>query len=163
MAFHARDQMDDYLRGLLTPAERECFARHVALCPSCQGALEESTDARQCLEWLAPTEAPPEPGPDFYFRVQQSIEHRFSQGWFNTLAASLRPRLAYPLVFLVLLLVAWALTYETREADDGLLAMEFPAAEFAQMSFSDVSADRSVSQDLVMMNLVELPEDESRE
>lgn len=158
MANHVRDQMDDYLSELLDPGARAHFERHLAGCPSCKEAWKISLETRRCLEWLLPAEAPPEPGPDFYCRVRESIEKKLSYGWFGSLAAAMHPRLAYPLVFLGLLLLAWTLTYQSGDVEDGLLAMEYPATEFAQMAFSD--AEPSVSHDLIMMNLVELPEEE---
>ena len=158
MGYHVRDQMDVYLAHLLDSARHADFERHVAVCSDCKEALMAAREACQCIEWLLPTEAPPQPGPDFYHRVAQSIEQKRTTGWFGTLAATMRLRLAYPLVFLGLLLVAWTLTYDARDAEDGLLAMEYPASEFAQMIFSD--ADEVSSQDLVMRTLVELTEED---
>ena len=158
MGNHVRDQVDDYLRDVLDPGARGDFERHIAGCPSCQRAVETALDTRQYFQWLAPTEAPPEPGPDFYFRVRASIDQRLARSWLESLAAAMRPHLAYPLLLLGLLLVAWALTYQSREVEEGLVAMEYPATEFAQMS--SVYVDRTISQDLIMMNLVELPEEE---
>jgi hypothetical protein len=158
MGYHVRDQVDEYLGRLLDPATQASFERHLGVCPGCQEALKAAQEARQCIDWLVPTEAPPQPGPNFYHRVAQSIEQKRAYGWFGTLAMTMRPRLAYPLVVLGLLLVAWTFTYEARVADDGLVAMEYPASEFAQMTFSD--ADEVSGQDLVMRTLVELPEEE---
>ena len=157
MGHHVQEQLDDYLAKLLDSAAHANFERHVAICSDCKDALTAAREARQCMEWLAPTEAPPQPGPDFYYRITQSIEQKRTYGWFGTLAATMRPRLAYPLAFLGLLLVAWTLTYDSRDAEDGLIAMEYPASEFARMTFSD--ADEALGQDLVMRTLVELPEE----
>jgi hypothetical protein len=158
MGHHVQEQLDDYLAKLLDSAAHANFERHVAACSDCKEALTAAREARQCMEWLVPTEAPPQPGPDFYYRVAQSIEQKRTTGWFGTLAATMRPRLAYPLAFLGLLLLAWTFTYDSRDAEEGLIAMEYPASEFAQMIFSD--ADEVSGQDLVMMTLLELPEEE---
>ena len=158
MGYHVRDQMDDYLAHLLDSARHADFERHVAVCSDCKEALMAAREACQCIEWLLPTEAPPQPGPDFYYRVAESIEQKRTRGWFGTMAATMRPRLAYPLAVLGLLLVAWTLTYDNRDAEDGLIMMEYPSREFAQMTFSD--ADETSSHDLVMMTLVDLPEEE---
>jgi len=158
MGNHVRDQVDDYLRDVLDRGARQGFERHITGCPACQRAVETALDTRQYFQWLAPMDAPPEPGPDFYFRVRASIDQKLARSWLGSLAAAMRPRLAYPLLLLGLLLVAWALTYESREVEEGLVAMEYPATEFVQMSSLEV--ERSVSQDLIMMNLVELPEEE---
>src|SRR5262249_39272696 len=105
---------------------------------------------------LLPLDAPPTPGPGFYASVEKSIERRMAWNWFDSLGAVLRPRLVYPLLFLGLLAAAWTLTSEgVREPDEGLTAIEYPTAEFAQMKFT--TADHDVSEDMVMNNLVELP------
>jgi len=130
---------------------------HIAHCPSCRQALTAAREARLCLGWLVPQDAPPQPGPDFYYRVQQSIERERLGGWFSSVAAAMRLRLAYPLAALCLLLVAWSLTFQGRESFpyDGLAETEYAAAEFARMSFS--YGDQA--QELVMMTLVGTPEE----
>jgi hypothetical protein len=90
--------------------------------------------------------------------VEQSIERRLTRNWFDSLGAVMRPRLAYPLLFLGLLAAAWTLTSDIREPEEGMTAIEYPSAEFAQMSFT--TADHDQSEDLVMMNLVEMPEEQ---
>jgi len=155
MRGHIHDRLDAYLEGLLDSASQERFSVHVAGCRSCRNAVVAAQDARQCLDWLRPEEATPVPGPDFYNCLEQSIDKRLSRNWFENLAGAMRPRLAYPLVILALLAVAWTYTTEPPPASEGLAAIEYPATEFAEMAFT--TADRELSQDLVMMNLVELP------
>jgi hypothetical protein len=155
MRGHIHDQLDAYLEGMLDPASQGCFDRHVAGCRPCQNALTQARNARLCLDWLIPEEAAPVPPADFYCRVEQSIESRLSHNWFENLAGAMRPRLAYPLMFLLFLTAAWTVTYEAPEPEEGLAAIEYPATEFAEMAFT--TADRELSEDLVMMNLVDLP------
>ena len=155
MSLHIQERLDDYLDQVLDPGSRDLFDRHVAACGSCRKALLAAREARQCMGWLAPEEAAPLPGPDFYYRLEQSIDKRISRNWFENLAGAMRPRLAYPLLFLGLLAAAWTLTYDLPESAEGLAAIEFPGTDFAQMAFT--TADRESSEDLVMMNLVDLP------
>ena len=159
MTHHIIERLDAYLEGLLDPATVAELEFHTARCGSCRMALEAARDSQQCMAWLLPIEAPPEPGPDFYVRVEQSIEQRLARNWFYALAAAMHPRLAYPLVFLALLVAAWGLTNEgmVLEAEEALVVMEYPATEFAQMAVT--GADREFGEDLVMMNLMELPEE----
>jgi anti-sigma factor RsiW len=155
MAQHIKNQLDEYLDGLLDSATHAEMERHIARCGSCRKAVEAAQETRQCMDLLMPIETPPVPGPEFYVRVEQSIERRLAWNWFDALGAAMRPRLVYPLLFLGLLAVAWAWTNNVREPDEGLTAIEYPTAEFAQMSFT--TADHDVSEDMVMTNLVELP------
>ena len=155
MTDHIHNQLDAYLEGMLHSASRGLFDRHVAGCGSCHKALRDAREARLCLDWLIHEDAAPVPAPDFYYRVEESIEKRISRNWFENLAGAMRPRLAYPLIFLGLLTAAWTLTTETPQPDEGLAAIEYPAREFAEMAFT--TADRELSEDLVMMNLVDLP------
>ena len=155
MREHVLHRLDAYLEDMLDSRSLEQFARHVAGCGSCRKALVAAREASQCLDWLKPDEAPPVPGREFYVRIQQTIDKRLSRSWFENLGAVMRPRLAYPLVFLSLLTAAWTLTSDVREPEEeGLAAIEYPATEFAHMSFT--TADIQASEDLVMMNLVEL-------
>jgi len=155
MAQHIKNQLDAYLDGLVDPATHADMDRHIVQCGSCRRAFEAARGARRCMDLLMPVEAPPEPGPGFYARLEQSIERRMARNWFDSLGAVMRPRLVYPLLFLGLLAAAWTLTSDVREPDEGLTAIEYPAAEFAQMTFT--TAEHDVSEDMVMMNLVELP------
>lgn len=155
MSGHIDDRLDAYLEGMLNPAQEEAFDRHVTGCAACRKALRAAREARQCIDWLLPTEAAPVPGPEFYVRVQESIDRQLSRNWFETLAGAMRPRLVYPLLLIGLLSAAWTLTVETREPEEGLAAIEYPTVEFAHMSFT--LSDRELSQDLVMTNLVDLP------
>jgi Putative zinc-finger len=155
LSSHIHNSLDAYLERMLDPVSEDQFDRHVAGCRSCRKALIAAREARQYIDWLLPTDPAPVPGPDFFYRVEQSIEKRVSRNWFENLAGAIRPRLAYPLLFLGLLAAAWTLTYNAPEPEEGLAAIEYPAAEFAQMAYT--TSDRELSEDLVMMNLVELP------
>jgi hypothetical protein len=155
--------LENYLNDLLDPAARTALERHAAECRSCDKALQEAMEAQRCVSWLKPSEPPPEAGVDFYYRVHASIEKELSRSWLIWLSAAMRPRLAYPLVFLGLLLGAWAFTQEIPLSEnEGLMAMEFPDQEFARM-LAGPTADGNIGRDLVMMNLVGLPEEAYRE
>ena len=155
MLCRRRDWIEDYLSETMEPARRSELERHLTHCPSCRQALTAAREARLCLDWLAPQDAPPQPGPDFYYRVQQSIERERLGGWFSSVTAAVRLRLAYPLTALCLLVLAWSLTFEGGDSFsyDGLAETEYPAVEFARMSFSH--GDQA--QELVMVTLVGTP------
>ena len=85
--------------------------------------------------------------------MQEAIEKRKGDGWFSDLAAALRPRLAYPLLSLAVLLMAWTLTFRPAEGGVELLELDFPPAPFANLSLSD--ADSALGRDLVLMSLVD--------
>ena len=155
MKAHVVDQLDAYFEELLDAQSAEYFRDHVAECRSCSRAFAEAQESRLCMDWLAPQEAPPVPGPEFYVRVERSIEKRLTRNWFENLAGAMRPRLAYPLAFLMLLAVAWTYTAQSREPEEGLAAIEYPTTEFTQMSYT--TSDIMASEDLVLSNLVELP------
>lgn len=156
MGNHIQDQIDAYLAERLSRRQQGLLEQHVGNCRLCQTALQEAQAARAYLQWLAPSEPPPQPGPAFYYRVQEAIERKRTSGWFRSWAAALHPHLAYPMTGLVLLLLAWALTYPSPDSEEGLLAMEFPSTEFVQLSFSD--EDWILGRDLAMKSLVEVPE-----
>lgn len=158
MGRHVKDRLDEYLTQRLDAESRQEVERHLGVCSSCQQALEETESARAFLQWLVPLDDPPEPGPGFYVRVRESIESRRPYGWFDTLAAGLSLRLSYPVALLGLLVVAWVLTFQQRDGDEALVAMEFPSVEFATMAFS--GADRSTAEDQVILSLVEMPEEQ---
>lgn len=157
MSNHIRKQMDDYLNGDLSHAAREAFEFHLEDCRSCRTALHAARETSQVLGWLMTSDSPPQPGPEFYYRVQAAIERKQAQGWLGTLAATLQPRLVYPLAMMALLLVAWALSVPRTNAGDAWDEVEYPSAEFAQMTFSN-DLDEG-NQDRMMENLVELPEE----
>ena len=156
MRGHVQDQMDAYLAEALGPEARRDFERHVQSCRACGDALGEAQSVRGYLQWLVSDEASPEPGPDFYLRVRESIERKQVSGWLGSLSVALHPRLAYPLLVLGLLLMAWALTFPGGNAEDELMAMEFPSAQFAGLSFTEVG--QTITYDDVMLSLVEVSE-----
>ncbi|MCH8269379.1 MAG: hypothetical protein IH846_17920 [Acidobacteria bacterium] len=156
MRHHVRDQVDDYLTGLLEPEADRDFVQHAGSCRSCGKALREARIVRFCLQWLRPREESPKPSLAFYSKVQEAIEKRKGDGWFSDLAAALRPRLAYPLLSLAVLLMAWTLTFRPAESGVEFLELELPAARFANLSLSDV--DSALGRDLVLMSLVDLTE-----
>ena len=158
MRHHVRDQVDDYLTGLLEPEAGRDFVQHAESCRSCGKALREARIVRFWLQWLRPREESPKPSLAFYAKVQEAIEKRKGDGWFSDLAAALHPRLAYPLLSLAVLLMAWTLTFRPAEGGVEFLELDFPPASFATLSSSD--ADRTLSRDLVMMSLVDLEEGE---
>jgi anti-sigma factor RsiW len=149
------EQLEEYLGGELSSGEEQAFEEHVQRCRACREALAEARSSHSYMAWLVPEEAPPAPGPGFYFRVQRGIEQKMESSWLAELTRSLRPRLAYPLVFLMLLSAAWTLTMEV-DADEEILAA-FPA-QFSTTISSE--AERMDSRDLVMATLVDLTDEE---
>ena len=153
---HINSRLEEYLAEELPPGEQQRVREHVSRCRPCRQALEEAQSARSYLRWLVPEEPPPVPGPGFYFRVQQAIERRVEAGWFGVVARSLRPRFAYPLLLLGLLFAAWTLTFDQDPVDESIFG--FPPEQFSSNISSE--ADRLASRDLVMMTLVEAPEED---
>jgi len=151
MQRHVDEQLEEYLTGELSLKEQREIREHLHCCPSCERALAETQSARSYLAWLVPDEAPPAPGPGFYFRVQQAIERKEEASWLAELTRSLQPRLAYPLLLLVLLSAAWTLTFEVDADDDALIVL--PPTQFSATISTE--AERRVSRDLVMASLVE--------
>ena len=154
MRNHVRYRIEEYLMGLLDADAQRNFEQHIGSCRSCRKALQDSRDADSYLKWLLPLEAIPLPGPEFYSRVEKSIEKKLDSGWFSNLAAVLYgPRLVYPLLFLFLglLLAAWAQTVSTEWGEAGVLGI--PPARFSGTISSE--ADRANSRDLVMVSLME--------
>lgn len=156
MQFHVTDHFEDYLAGQLRGREHDRFEGHLRNCVSCRQALREAESSRRYLQWLRPSEPPPIPGPDFYVRVRQAIERKPS-GWLGNLAAALHPRLAYPLIFVVLMLAVWTVTLPNGELEE-LTPLDALTMQFASISFPD--ADQNHYRDLVMSNLVEVAEAE---
>lgn len=134
---HIREQIDEYLRGGLDHVSRSQVAAHLADCGGCRSAVAAARETSEVLGWMVPLEAPPQPGPEFYFRVQAAIEKEQSRGWLATLASTLQPRLVYPSAMMAVLMVAWMLSAPQSEALDGWDEMEYPSSEFAQMTFSN--------------------------
>lgn len=163
MANHIHDQLDHYLRDVLEPAARGQFDAHIEACGRCRQLVSEALEADDLLGMLAPTEAPPVPGPNFYFRVQDNIDKNVSQNWFSSLAATMRFQWTYPLVVMGILVAALALTSPNQDAEEGLMAMEYPSTDFAQMSFTEAAVDSNLGQDLVIMSLVDVSEPSGEE
>jgi anti-sigma factor RsiW len=149
------EQLEEYLAGELTSEEERLFTQHLRQCRSCADSLAEARNSRSYMAWLVPDEAPPVPGPAFYFRVQSSIERKMQSSWLTELSRSLQPRLAYPLVLLMLLSVAWTFSVDGDAEEDMLAA--FPA-QFSTTISSET--ERLDSRDLVMATLVDLTDEE---
>ena len=149
------EQLEEYLGGELSSSEEHAFGEHLNRCHACARALAEARSSHSYMAWLVPEEAPPTPGPGFHLRVQRAIEHRMESSWLAELTRALRPRLAYPLMLLVLLSVAWTLSVEVEYDDDSVFA--FPT-QFSDTISSE--ADRLDSRDLVMATLVDVTEEE---
>ena len=157
MRGHVQGQIDDFLAERLSRRQQWLFQQHVDSCRPCRTALHQAQVASSYLQWLVPSDPPPQPGPAFYRRVHETIQQEQSYGWFRSWAAVLHPHLAYPLVGLVVLLLAWTLTFPRQGLmEDSLMGMDFPASEFVQLSFSN--ADRGLGRDLVIRTLVDLPD-----
>jgi anti-sigma factor RsiW len=151
----AEEQLEEYLGGELSFEEERVFEEHLHLCRACAQSLAEARSSRSYMAWLVPEEAPPAPSPGFYFRVQGAIDRRMESSWLADLTRSLQPRLAYPLVLLMLLSAAWTLSVEV-DAEEDLLAA-FPT-QFSTTISSE--AERLDSRDLVMATLVDLTDEE---
>ena len=149
------EQLEEYLAGELTSIEEHAFGEHLDRCQACAESLAAARNSRSYMAWLVPEEAPPAPSPSFYFRVQSSIERKMESSWLTELTRSLQPRLAYPLLLLVLLSVAWTFSVEV-DADDDIIAA-FPA-QFSSTISSE--AERLHSRELVMATLVDLTDEE---
>ncbi len=154
MQNHVHDRLEEYLMDEMEPFAREIFENHVAKCRSCANRVRDARESQSYLAWLRPMEAPPRPGPDFYRKLERSIERKASSGWLPNLAAMLQgPRLAFPLLFLVLglLLTAWTMDFEPELTESGVLGI--PPARFSDAISSE--ADRLHSREMVMVSLVE--------
>jgi hypothetical protein len=154
MGNHVDDQVEEYLTGEMNSFALRIFEQHIAKCRFCAHALRDAREAQSCLAWLHPMEAPPEPGPDFYRKIEKSIERKAASGWLSSLAAALQgPRLAYPLLFLFLglLLTAWTFDFEPDWSDAGVLGI--PPARFSDTISSE--ADQLRHREMVMVSLVE--------
>jgi anti-sigma factor RsiW len=149
------EQLEEYLAGELSAEDERTFHEHLKECRACADSLVEARNSRSYMAWLVPEEAPPVPGPGFYLRVQRSIDRKMESSWLAELSRALQPRLAYPLVFLALLSVAWTFSFEA-DAEEDILAT-FPA-QFSTAISSE--AERLHSRDLVMATLVDLTDEE---
>lgn len=152
MHIYTKERLDEYLAGELGSLELRRFEHHIAECSSCALAVEDAQRVGAYLRALKPAEAVPQPGPEFYFKVQRSIQQKQSSGWFATMSTVLHtPRLAYPLLFLVMGL---ALTVWTTRTDDigdvGVFGIPQPV----------YTASASSDRDLVMTSLVDSAETE---
>lgn len=64
--------VDDYLDGVLTPADAATLERHVTTCPLCRSRLIRERNVRQLLRTLPA----PEPSPDFFDRAIAEVVAR---------------------------------------------------------------------------------------
>lgn len=156
MRRHVDELLEEYLAGELSLKEQREMRDHLHGCPSCERALAEAQNSRSYLAWLVPEEAPPAPGPGFYLRVERAIERKAESSWLAELTRSLQPRLAYPVLLLVLLSAAWTLTFEVDADDDALFA--FSPTQFSTTITTE--AERLDLRDLVMASLVEVEEED---
>ena len=149
------EQLEEYLGGELSSEEEQDFEEHLQQCHACARSMAEARSSHSYMAWLVPEEAPPVPGPGFHFRVERAIERKLESSWLAQLTRSLRPRLAYPMVLLMLLSAAWTLTMDVDTEEEILAA--FPA-QFSTTISSE--AERLDSRDLVMATLVDLTDEE---
>ena len=137
---HIRESIDDYLQGAMDAASVVRFDSHVAHCRECREALSNARDASTMMSWLPHPEAAPQPGPDFYYRLQESIEKAQTGGWLVRWVVGLQPRLAIPALMMGMLLLAWMISlprHGSAMTVDGWDEVEYPSADFAQMTYSD--------------------------
>lgn len=150
MQQHVNGRIEEYLAGDLDLQAIQHFRRHLDECRSCARAVSDAEEAQSCMNWLQSREAPPAPGPDFYFKVQSSIHRRAAAGWLGSLAIAFRGlRVAYPLIFLMagLLISVWTFTSQTEWGESGVLGI--PPARFS------AAVTTEARRDLVMISLVD--------
>ncbi|MBI2815914.1 MAG: zf-HC2 domain-containing protein [Acidobacteria bacterium] len=150
MQQHVNAGIEEYLSGELDVHELRDFRRHLKECPSCARAVREAEDTQSCMQWLQPLEAPPAPGPDFYFKIQSSIQRNSGAGCLGSFALAFRGlRVAYPLIFLAagLLISLWTFTTQTEWGEYGVL--DIPPARFS------TAITTEARRDLVMVSLVD--------
>lgn len=137
---HIRENIDEFLQGTLDAASLARFEGHVAQCQNCRQALADARDVAAIMIWLPNPEVAPQPGPDFYYRVQASIEKAQAGGWLVRWVVGLQPRLAIPVLMMGMLLLAWMISLPRHGSamnPDGWDEVEYPSADFAQMTYSD--------------------------
>lgn len=139
---HVTEFIDDYLQGGMDHAGRAAVESHMSECAECRQSVEAARQSAALLRWLPHPDAPPQPGPDFYLRVQAAIESRQRRSWLLNWTSALQPRLALPAVMMGMLLLALLVvprrgTAHTVQSAEGWEEVEFPAADFAAMSYSD--------------------------
>ena len=137
---HIRENIDEYLQGTLDPASLASFEGHLARCGDCRAAVGNAREASAMMSWLATPERAPQPGPDFYYRVQASIEKAQAGGWLVRWVAGLQPRLAIPVLMMGMLLLGWVISLPRHGSamnPDGWDEVEYPSADFAQMTYSN--------------------------
>ena len=159
---HVTEFIDEYLHGGMDHAARAAVDAHLEACPTCRQALDSAVETSQVMRWLPNPAEAPKPGPDFYYRVQAAIEQQQSQGWLTSWTAALQPRLALPFVAMGVLLLAWVISLPQRGSAittvqaEGWEEVEYPADDFAQMTYSDDGDEER--HDRMMDDLVELPD-----
>jgi hypothetical protein len=156
---HIREYIDEYLEGAMDAAGRGRFESHLSQCGSCRAALEDARDAISIMSWLPNPEVAPQPGPDFYYRVQASIENAQSGTWLTGWTVGLQPRLAIPILMMGMLLLAWMISLPRHGSamnPDGWEEVEYPSADFAQMTYFDDQDE--TRHDRMMNNLFETAE-----
>jgi hypothetical protein len=147
---HVDDLMEDYMSGHMdAPAARE-FRLHLGTCRSCSAAYEDLQQANSYLQRLRPIETPPQPGPEFYAKLQASIDKKLDTSWFGNFALTFQaPRLAFPILFLFLGLVvsAWTMMATSEWEAEGIMGI--PPRRFSQTITSQTDRD------MVMVSLVD--------
>jgi anti-sigma factor RsiW len=141
---HITDRIDEYLLGSLDHAAQANVEAHLANCGACRLAVESNQEVSVVMSWLPNPEAAPQPGPDFFYRVQAEIERRQERSWLGNMVAVLQPRLALPFVMMGLLLVAWAVSLPQHSvatlAPPKAVAweeVEYPSADFSLLTYFD--------------------------
>ncbi len=71
------DSLEEYLSGMLKPAERQAVDAHLSTCPECSEEIRGFEDVSQLFVSLKSEEAW-EPSPVFYAGVMRQVEERQS-------------------------------------------------------------------------------------
>ena len=159
MQEHIYDKIESYADGTLDTANRRGFEAHLSDCSKCSGQWQNFQSTQSLLGHLQLAEAPPVPGPDFYFKVRRSIAEQSDSEWFSMLPSIIRnPRFAYPLffVFFGLLLTAFSMDYTGDLPESGIFGV--PPSLTSRVS--SLSANGQDRRDSVMVSLVQLEEGE---
>jgi anti-sigma factor RsiW len=159
---HIIGSIDDYLLGGLDHSGRAEFEAHVDSCRRCREALASARQAGRVMQWLPNPKAAPQPGPDFFYRVQASIQKQQAQSWLGNLVAGMQPRLALPFVMMGMLLLAWIVSlpqHSIATPAPKTIAweeVEYPAADFSLLTYFDDRDDTRY--DRTMESIVEDPD-----
>jgi len=111
------DSLEDYLAGVLGPADRKDIETHLSMCEACR---EEVVGMRQVSRWVRSlrTDQALAPAAGFYSRVMQEVGHRKPVPTFSgmfSLDVVFGRRLAFGCLLVLAVLGSYLITRETGE------------------------------------------------